>query len=157
MLSAFLEGYGHEGKTNVPGYGGDKRQQRRAAAFGRGLADGFTRRRACGSTYQRIAAQRDGVLRISSSRTGKLHAARFYGRKGALQSVGSAASAARGDFPMLMATSANDAWLSFVTTRFSVCDVIGRSIVIHAERDDYTSQPAGDSGARIGCGIIQAI
>ncbi len=62
-----------------------------------------------------------------------------------------------GDFPMLMATGQNEAWLSFMTTRFSVCDVIGRSIVIHAQRDDYTSQPAGDAGERIGCGIIQAV
>lgn len=62
-----------------------------------------------------------------------------------------------GDFPMLIATNAGDAWLSFVTTRFSVCDVIDRSIVIHEGRDDYTSQPSGDSGARIGCGVIQQI
>lgn len=62
-----------------------------------------------------------------------------------------------GDFPMLIATKENDAWLSFVTTRFTVCDVVGRSVVIHAGRDDYTSQPAGDSGARIGCGVIQPI
>jgi Cu-Zn family superoxide dismutase len=62
-----------------------------------------------------------------------------------------------GDFPMLLATDAMDAWLSFITTRFTVRDIIGRSVIIHAGRDDYTSQPAGDSGARIGCGIIQAL
>jgi superoxide dismutase, Cu-Zn family len=32
--------------------------------------------------------------------------------------------------------------------------VIGRSVVIHAKADDLKSQPAGDSGARIGCGVI---
>ena len=62
-----------------------------------------------------------------------------------------------GDFPMLLATDSMDAYLSFVTTRFSLSDVIGRSVVIHMQRDDYTSQPAGDSGARIGCGVIQAV
>lgn len=62
-----------------------------------------------------------------------------------------------GDFPMLIATKQGDAWLSFVTTRFSVCDVIGRAVVIHANRDDYTSQPSGDAGPRIGCGVIQVI
>ncbi len=62
-----------------------------------------------------------------------------------------------GDFPMLIATKQGDAWLSFVTTRFTVCDVIGRAVVIHANRDDYTSQPAGDAGPRIGCGVIQII
>jgi Cu-Zn family superoxide dismutase len=32
--------------------------------------------------------------------------------------------------------------------------VIGRSLVVHAKADDLTSQPAGDAGGRIGCGII---
>lgn len=31
----------------------------------------------------------------------------------------------------------------------------GRSIMIHAGPDDYISQPAGDSGERIACGVIQ--
>jgi Cu-Zn family superoxide dismutase len=34
--------------------------------------------------------------------------------------------------------------------------IIGRSIVIHADRDDYTTQPTGASGPRIGCGLIEA-
>lgn len=34
--------------------------------------------------------------------------------------------------------------------------IVGRSIVIHADRDDFTTQPTGASGARIGCGIIEA-
>ncbi|MFZ2235151.1 MAG: superoxide dismutase family protein [Dokdonella sp.] len=33
-------------------------------------------------------------------------------------------------------------------------DVMSRAIVIHAGPDDYTSQPAGDSGSRIACGVI---
>jgi superoxide dismutase, Cu-Zn family len=35
-------------------------------------------------------------------------------------------------------------------------DIIGRSIVLHASVDDLASQPAGDSGSRIGCGLIEA-
>jgi Cu-Zn family superoxide dismutase len=34
--------------------------------------------------------------------------------------------------------------------------VVGRAIVIHADPDDLTSQPAGNAGARVGCGVIQA-
>jgi Cu-Zn family superoxide dismutase len=34
--------------------------------------------------------------------------------------------------------------------------VVGRSIVIHADADDYKSQPAGNSGKRIACGVIAA-
>lgn len=49
------------------------------------------------------------------------------------------------------------AWETFYDKRFSVSDILGRSVVIHANRDDFTSQPAGDSGAKIGCGVIRRI
>ena len=35
-------------------------------------------------------------------------------------------------------------------------NILNRSIIVHGGTDDYTSQPAGNAGARIGCGIIQA-
>jgi Cu-Zn family superoxide dismutase len=62
-----------------------------------------------------------------------------------------------GDMPPLLATKAHSAWLSFVTTRFTVRDIIGRSVIIHDQRDDFMSQPSGDSGKRIGCGVIKAL
>jgi superoxide dismutase, Cu-Zn family len=34
-------------------------------------------------------------------------------------------------------------------------DILGRALVIHAGPDDYTSQPAGNAGARVGCGVIE--
>ena len=33
-------------------------------------------------------------------------------------------------------------------------DVVGRGIVVHADADDFVSQPSGAAGARIGCGVI---
>jgi Cu-Zn family superoxide dismutase len=36
-------------------------------------------------------------------------------------------------------------------------DIAGRSIVVHAAADDYPSQPAGNSGARVACGIIKVL
>jgi len=32
--------------------------------------------------------------------------------------------------------------------------IIGRSVIVHAKADDMKTQPAGDSGDRIGCGVI---
>ena len=32
--------------------------------------------------------------------------------------------------------------------------IIGRSIIIHEKVDDFTTQPAGDAGKRIACGVI---
>ena len=34
--------------------------------------------------------------------------------------------------------------------------VLGHAIVVHADRDDLKTQPSGKSGARIGCGVVQA-
>ncbi len=33
-------------------------------------------------------------------------------------------------------------------------DIAGRAIVVHAAPDDYTSQPSGNSGPRVACGVI---
>ena len=34
-------------------------------------------------------------------------------------------------------------------------DIVGRGIIVHAGADDFTSQPSGAAGARIGCGAIE--
>ena len=35
-------------------------------------------------------------------------------------------------------------------------DIVGKAVVVHANADDYTSQPSGNAGARIACGVITA-
>lgn len=35
-------------------------------------------------------------------------------------------------------------------------DVVGKAIIVHAKADDFTSQPSGAAGTRIGCGVIKA-
>ncbi|HQX92131.1 MAG TPA: superoxide dismutase family protein [Thermomonas sp.] len=35
-------------------------------------------------------------------------------------------------------------------------DIVGRAIIVHAAQDDYSSQPAGNAGARVACGVIRA-
>ena len=36
----------------------------------------------------------------------------------------------------------------------SIFDRDGASIIVHAKADDYVSQPAGNSGDRVACGVI---
>ena len=59
-----------------------------------------------------------------------------------------------GDLPSLMLCG-NTAHLSFITDRFNVTDIIGRTVVIHDMPDDFTSQPSGNSGQKIACGKIK--
>ncbi len=59
-----------------------------------------------------------------------------------------------GDFPVLFSSHGRAAML-FFTDRFHPEDVLGKTVVIHESPDDYKSQPAGNSGQRIGCGMIR--
>lgn len=47
------------------------------------------------------------------------------------------------------------AWSAFYDKRFTLDEIIGRSVIIHSGRDDFSSQPSGDSGTKIGCGTIK--
>ncbi len=35
-------------------------------------------------------------------------------------------------------------------------NIVGRGLIIHADPDDYKTQPTGNAGARIACGVIRA-
>ena len=35
--------------------------------------------------------------------------------------------------------------------------IIGRSVIVHAQEDDLTSQPTGDAGGRVACGVIRVL
>jgi len=58
-----------------------------------------------------------------------------------------------GDLPPLLECQGN-AYLSVRTDRFSVAEIIGRTVVIHSDPDDFHTQPAGNAGRKIACGVI---
>lgn len=59
-----------------------------------------------------------------------------------------------GDLPPLLGCRGR-AYLQVLTDRFCLTDVIGRTVVIHEGVDDFTSQPAGNAGKKIACGLIR--
>lgn len=59
-----------------------------------------------------------------------------------------------GDMPPLFAGNGY-AFLAFYTDRFRADEVVGRTVVIHDMPDDFTTQPAGNAGKKIGCGEIR--
>ena len=60
-----------------------------------------------------------------------------------------------GDLPPLFGNHGY-AFQVFFTDRFTVCEIIHKTIIIHSGPDDFTSQPAGNAGEKIACGRIEA-
>jgi len=68
-----------------------------------------------------------------------------------------------GDMPNLHVPQSGDLSIEVLNTAVtldkgkpnSLFDSDGSSLVIHAKADDYKSDPAGDAGGRIACGVIQ--
>jgi Cu-Zn family superoxide dismutase len=63
-----------------------------------------------------------------------------------------------GDMGNVEADGSGKAKLEYLDHQISLTNdqqlVVGRSVVVHAKADDLKSQPAGDSGARVACGVI---
>ncbi|MDD7215163.1 MAG: superoxide dismutase family protein [Anaerovoracaceae bacterium] len=59
-----------------------------------------------------------------------------------------------GDLPPLLGNRGY-ALQIFLTGRFCVSEIIGKTVIIHADPDDFTSQPSGNSGKMIACGQIR--
>ena len=64
-----------------------------------------------------------------------------------------------GELPSLMADASGVARFRVDVHSISLTDgaannVIGRALVVHRDRDDFTTQPAGNSGPRIACAVI---
>lgn len=67
-----------------------------------------------------------------------------------------------GDIGNIALDNKGHAKISVSTARWSIDEgdvknIIGRGIIIHGGTDDYETQPTGNSGPRIGCGVIAAV
>ena len=80
----------------------------------------------------------------------------FSGTEGHYNPLGRGHPEHAGDLPPLLWCKGN-AYLSVKTDRFSVNEIIGRTVVIHSNPDDFHTQPAGNAGKKIACGVIQRI
>jgi Cu-Zn family superoxide dismutase len=65
-----------------------------------------------------------------------------------------------GDLPSVQADGTGNVKADFivrdVTLSPGATSIVGRSLVVHRDRDDFMTQPAGNSGPRIACGVIAA-
>lgn len=65
-----------------------------------------------------------------------------------------------GDLPALKAGKEGrakvDVMLDVITVAPGLASIVGRGLIVHADPDDYRTQPTGNAGARIACGVIQA-
>ena len=65
-----------------------------------------------------------------------------------------------GDMPNLKADKEGRAKLTVeldtITVKPGPASVVGKGLIVHADPDDYKSQPTGNAGARLACAVIQA-
>lgn len=63
-----------------------------------------------------------------------------------------------GDLASLKADANGVARFSYTSTALTVgqgtTDVLGRGVIVHRDPDDFTTQPTGNSGPRLACGVI---
>ena len=64
-----------------------------------------------------------------------------------------------GDLPSLDADTQGVATIDFVSKNLTLDrgsnGILGRSLIVHNDPDDYTTQPTGNSGARLACAVIE--
>jgi Cu-Zn family superoxide dismutase len=65
-----------------------------------------------------------------------------------------------GDLPSLKAEKNGrakvDVMLDVITVGAGPASIVGRGLIVHADPDDFKTQPTGNAGARIACGVIRA-
>lgn len=59
-----------------------------------------------------------------------------------------------GDLPPLFGNHGY-AFSVFLKDRFPLSEVIGKTVIIHGNPDDFTTQPSGNAGEKLACGVIE--
>lgn len=82
-----------------------------------------------------------------------------YNPMGAPHAGPDAAAQHAGDLGNVTANAAGEVRTSFVTRTITVSDgpvtAVGHAVILHANPDDLTTQPTGNAGGRIACGVVQ--
>ena len=65
-----------------------------------------------------------------------------------------------GDIGNLVADAKGKATLTVESELWTIgdgkpSDVLGHAVIVHAQQDDFTTQPTGNAGGRVACGVIQ--
>ena len=78
-----------------------------------------------------------------------------------IHSARDAVSHHAGDFGNVTADANGVVTTTFTTYSITVApgakSVVGHAVILHANRDDLTTQPTGNAGARIACGIAESM
>ena len=59
-----------------------------------------------------------------------------------------------GDLPPLMSVDGY-AWSAFYDDVLELYNIVGRAVIIHRNPDDFTTQPSGNAGEMMACGVIR--
>lgn len=64
-----------------------------------------------------------------------------------------------GDMPMLVADASGNASmtteLDVITIGSGATDIVGKAVIVHTDPDDFKTQPTGNAGGRVACGVIR--
>lgn len=62
----------------------------------------------------------------------------------------------KGDMGNLQTDKNGNARMTITLNETTLEEVMGKSVLVHASADDFKTQPSGNSGARIACGLVRA-
>jgi Cu-Zn family superoxide dismutase len=60
-----------------------------------------------------------------------------------------------GDLGNMRVSSSGRGLLAVTVSDLTMSNAVGRAVVVHEKQDDLQTDPAGNSGARVACGVLQ--